>query len=169
MASAEIVSVGLPFCSFKLLTGLVLLANPALHVLGYALLVLGAIDLALNLANLVSLVTRRRRASGVCLLDLVVRRLENAETPSDLGIALDVFLSFALVAVVVGFGVIPRIPAWALPIWNLSVVLNVLGAGIGRLLSSLQQRWHRELRIASHPAEGTPESPLAAQAGPLLK
>lgn len=145
MASAEIVSVGLPFCSFKLLTGLVLLATrtPSLRVLGYALLGLGAIDLALNVVNLVSLVTRRRRASGVCLLDLVVRRLEKSEHPSDLGIALDVFLSFALVAVVVGFGVIPRIPAWALPIWNLSVVLNVLGAGIGRLLSSLQQRRNR--------------------------
>ncbi|AKU97696.1 hypothetical protein AKJ09_04360 [Labilithrix luteola] len=145
MASAEIVSVGLPFCSFKVLTGVVLLDTPSLCALGYALLALGTVDFALNVANLVSLVTRRRRASGVCLLDLVVRRLEKGDSPSDLGIALDVFLSFALVAVVVGFGVIPRIPAWALPVWNMSVVLNVLGAGIGRLLSSLQQRRHRAL------------------------
>lgn len=127
---AEILTVGLPFCVFKLLTGVITLASPV----GYALLALGFIDLALNLVNLVSLVVVRRRVSAVCLTELVLGRYD-----ANLGLALDVFLSFALVALVVGFGWIVRLPPWALPVWNLAVVLNVLGAGAGRLYSAVRR------------------------------
>jgi hypothetical protein len=126
--SAEIVTVGIPFCAFKLLTGLLLLESVA--PVGYALLVLGAIDLVLNTVNLVALVVAQRRVSAVCLAELAFRK-------SDLGLAVDVFVSFGLVALVIGAGLLPHAPAWALPLWNLAVVLNVLGAGVGRLLAAV--------------------------------
>lgn len=49
------------------------------------------------------------------------------------------FLSFALVAIVVGLGLLAHLPRWALILWNMSVVLNVLGAGIGRLVTALRK------------------------------
>lgn len=129
MPAVEILTVGLPFCAFKLLTGAIV-GSP----LGYVLVALGAIDLVLNLVNLVALVAVHRRVSSVCLVELVLRQFGKAE----LGLAIDVFLSFGLVALVVGLSWIPRMPADGLPLWNLAVVLNVLGAGVGRLFSALR-------------------------------
>jgi hypothetical protein len=132
--AAEVVTVGLPFCAFKLLTGLMALGTP-LAPLGVGLIVLGAIDLALNATNLLVLLVAHRRAGAVCLADVALtRRGGNPE----LALALDMFLSFALVAVVVGFGLLGRLPAWGLATWNAAVVLNVLGAGAGRVLGALR-------------------------------
>jgi hypothetical protein len=131
LSSAEILTVGLPFCVFKLLTGAIALSTPSLAPLGYALLALGVVDGALNVVNLVALLVARRRVSGLCLADVALG--------GELGLAVDVFLSFGLVAIVIGFGLLLRIPPWALPIWNIAVVLNVLGAGIGRLFTALRR------------------------------
>lgn len=129
---AEILTVGLPFCVFKSLTGCIALAaSPA----GYALIALGAIDLALNLINLVSLLVRRRRFGPFCVAELLLRRVH---PEARLGLAVDVFFSFALVALVIGAGLIGRLPPRALALWNVAVVLNVLGAGTGRLLAALR-------------------------------
>ena len=125
-------TVGLPFCAFKLLTGLVLIGT-ALAPLGVALIALGAIDLVLNALNLATLLTARRRVSGVCLADVLLGR---GAAERELALAIDMFLSFTLVAAVVGFGLLLRLPGWALATWNLAVVLNVLGAGIGRLVAA---------------------------------
>lgn len=137
---AEILTVGLPFCVFKVLTGLVLLRVPALVPLGYALMGLGAVDTVFNIVNLGSLALRRCHATDVCLTDFLLRRLRRTKAYEDLGSAVDVFLSFALVAVVVGLGLLLWMPGWALSTWNVAVVLNVLGAGIGRLLAALGRR-----------------------------
>ena len=131
--AAEILTVGLPFCVFKVLTGAIAVASPSVAVLGYGLLVMGAIDTLLNLVNLVGLLALRRRIAPVCLTALVLR------ARPDLGLAIDVFLSFALVALVIGAGLFARLPSGTPPIWNLAVVLNVLGAGTGRLFSALRR------------------------------
>ncbi|HEY4244705.1 MAG TPA: hypothetical protein VGM88_33050 [Kofleriaceae bacterium] len=134
-AIAEILTVGLPFCIFKLLTGAIAL-DTAAAPLGYALIALGAIDAVLNLVNLASIIAANRRIGGVCLADLAARRLGGG----DLGLAIDVFLSFALVAAVVGGSLFARMPAGTLVWWNWAVVANVLGAGIGRLFAALRER-----------------------------
>lgn len=133
--AAEILTVGLPFCVFKLSAGALALGTASLAPLGYALLALGVMDALLNLVNLAALVIMRRRVSAVCLAEIVLRR-----RGPDLGLAVDVFISFGIVAVVIACGLLTRVPAWALPIWNLAVVLNVLGAGVGRLVAALRSR-----------------------------
>jgi hypothetical protein len=130
LAVAEILTVGLPFCVFKLLTGLI--AWRTIGAIGLPLMALGAIDLAINLVNLGGLMVRRRRIIGTCLGHIVLR--------NDLGLALDIFLSFALVALVVGFALYRHLSPAAVLLWNVAVVLNVLGAGIGRLLAAIKQR-----------------------------
>ena len=141
---SEVVTVGLPFCVFKLLTGLVALETTGAKPLGMALLALGTCDAVVNAVNLLSLAFRGRRAMGICVLD-VAWHSRGGGRPEDLGIALDVFLSFALVAVAIGAGWLGRLRPWALTSWNVAVILNVLGAGIGRLLTALRQ----------HPNDGT--------------
>jgi hypothetical protein len=130
---AEILTVGLPFCVFKGLTGLIACGmSPA----GYVLVALGLVDLGLNLVNLGYLLVARRRAGALCVLEFAFRGRQR--TGGNLGLAVDMFFSFALVAIVVGAGLLPRLPAFALSLWNIAVVFNVLGAGAGRLVSALR-------------------------------
>ena len=56
MEILEVITIGLPFCGFKLLA-----AQVAPGVLKYPLLIWGALDLIINIANLLSLVLRRIR------------------------------------------------------------------------------------------------------------
>jgi hypothetical protein len=89
-ASFEILTVGFPFCAFKLITG-VSLSQDWLTAWGIA-------DALINTLNLLWLLTARRRATEVCLLSLVLRiaRRPTAEKLSswqNLGAAGDMFFS----------------------------------------------------------------------------
>ena len=56
----------------------------------------------------------------------------------DLGNSLDVFLSFSIVAFMIAGNHLKEIPSEHMTVWNLSVILNVLGAGLGRVKDSLR-------------------------------
>ena len=78
-----------------------------------------------------------------CLLSYLVRLIKKPSIDSkskwqDLGNSLDVLLSFTLVAFMIGGGAIKSIPEDQLAVWNLSVVLNVFGAGYSRLAGSIK-------------------------------
>lgn len=122
----EVLTVGLPFCIFKVLAGL--LAGPW----GYPLLALGACDLALNGANLISLVFLKRRVVPICTLELLFGRTQRQEEEArrEMTAALDVALSFLIVAVVIGGNFLKRFPPLGMQLWSAAVVLNVLGAGM---------------------------------------
>ncbi len=139
-AAAEVVTVGLPFCVFKFFSGLVAIRTPMLAAVGYLLMLIAIVDLVFNVINLLSLAFAGRRAAPICFTDLVVRRVARKHRESELGIALDVFLSFALVAIAISIGMHARLPTWGAPIWSVAVVFNVLGAGVGRLFSALSRR-----------------------------
>jgi hypothetical protein len=139
VSTAEVITVGLPFCVFKLLSGMLAIAAPAWAPIGWLLLAMGTADAIMNAANLIALPVARRRVAGICVLDVSLRRL-SARHGGDLGLALDVFVSFALVAIAVGFGLLAMLPPWGLAAWNAAVVLNVLGAGTGRLVGALRAR-----------------------------
>jgi hypothetical protein len=130
----EIITVGLPFCAFKILAGL---------VLGQVWLTFwGGLDLVINTANLLALLISRHRATDACVLSLVVRALRkptSTEKPvwQELGNSVDVLLSFAIVAFMLGGGFLKLLAPAQLTLWNISVILNVLGAGSMRLSQSL--------------------------------
>jgi hypothetical protein len=141
----EVLTVGLPFCGFKILTGLSLTpsASPYARSFGAFLVALGVIDAAINVLNLAGLALRSRRPMDACLLALATRPLHGGSSTAvvwqDFGNSADVLLSFALVAFVIGGGRIHEMPADRLTIWNACVVLNVLGAGLGRFGESLRE------------------------------
>ncbi|MBL8035692.1 MAG: hypothetical protein JNJ69_18455 [Leptospiraceae bacterium] len=135
----EILTVGAPFCAFKIIAGL---------GLGQVwLTVWGIVDSVLNTMNLLSLLARGRRLTDVCLLSLAVRLVKKPGQDErsywqDLGNAIDVGFSFAIVAFMLGGGFLPKLDALLLRIWNTSVILNVLGAGSFRLSASIKSLRH---------------------------
>jgi hypothetical protein len=130
----EILTVGLPFCAFKIITGL--------FFDQHWLTAIGLIDLVINLMNLLSLVFLKKRIFDACFLSFITRSLKKPKPQAkplwqDLGNSLDVLISFTLVAFMIGGGFIPLMPANHLSIWNMAVILNVFGAGYGRFMGSL--------------------------------
>ncbi len=136
--SLEVATVGLPFCAFKLLMGRLLLRFEPAHGAGIALLVLGAFDLLLNLANLLFTLGGQPGRIGVCTFQQFVALRRPADGAwREFGLSLDALFSFVLVACMVGLGLLRQLAPGELALWNLAVVLNVLGAGIGRFAESL--------------------------------
>lgn len=141
----EVLTVGLPFCGFKILTGLSLTASAAaspLLFLGAFFIGLGALDVIINGVNLAGLLIKGRRPIPACSLAIAMRPWR---TPSsslskwhDLGNSLDVLLSFALVALMIAYGRLRSMPPEQLAAWNACVILNVLGAGLGRFGASVR-------------------------------
>ncbi|MFH1261842.1 MAG: hypothetical protein V1495_00110 [Pseudomonadota bacterium] len=142
----NVVTVGFPFCAFKILTGLTLQTMDVpttVKRIGVLLVCLGVIDLVINGVNFVSLAIRGRRWLDACLFALLMRSIKSPAEHTDwswqdLGNSLDVLLSFTLVACAIGFGMLKLMNSPAVTIWNVSVVFNVLGAGLGRLGGSIQ-------------------------------
>lgn len=135
MQSLEIITIGLPFCAFKILTGL--------YFRQYLLVALGSLDLLINLVNLITIIFLKRRIFDACFLSFLVRFIKRPSLDmksrwQDLGNSIDVLLSFSLVAYVIGGGFISMLPSDHLFIWNLSVILNVFGAGSSRITTSIK-------------------------------
>lgn len=148
----EVFTVGLPFCAFKVLTGYSVMTHvPAWSLLGAALIALGILDVVVNVVNAVGLLAWRHRVLEACTLSvatrLIRRRSRVASTWQELGTAVDVLLSMALVAVMIAAGFIGRLPEALLTVWNISVIVNVLGAGVARFGQSLHE--HRRRRQAA--------------------
>jgi hypothetical protein len=135
----EVVTVGLPFSTFKHVVGEHLIAATPL---GWGLLALGGVDLVMNVGNAVGLVVRGRPFGPLCLLHGLARRLGSAsssttsERQGELGLAVDMALAFMLVAGMIAAGQIGLLSAAALSWWNGAVILNVLGAGALRLVDA---------------------------------
>lgn len=131
----EVLTVGLPFCGFKILAGLSM--TGPLRLPGLALAALGVMDAAINAANLAGLLISGRRPMAACTLSLAARALRGPRW-NDLGDSLDVLLAFVLVAAMIAFGRLRLLPPGRLTAWNVCVILNVLGAGLGRFGASVR-------------------------------
>ncbi len=136
-------TIGFPFIGYKFLAAVLIFSMfeaPAMRALGSIFLVLATADLAFNAINLLALVFLGRRTVPVCLLSWLIGRTPFQRRFSDLGEALDVMLSFSIVACVVGINLFPELLAVSKAcfyLWNACTVANVLGAGIARLTASL--------------------------------
>lgn len=139
----EVLTVGLPFCGFKILAGLSLAASASpLRPLGFLLIALGVIDAIINGVNLAGLLAYGRRPLAACTLALATSPFRGPSSSlskwRDLGDSLDVLLAFALVALMIAFGRLSLMPPDRLAAWNVCVILNVLGAGLGRFGASVR-------------------------------
>ena len=137
----EVLTVGLPFCGFKILAGLSLTASP-LRPLGFLLIALGVLDGIINGVNLAGLLANGRRPMAACTLALATSPFHGPSSSlsrwRDLGDSLDVLLAFVLVALMIAFGRLSLMTPDRLAAWNVCVILNVLGAGLGRFGASVR-------------------------------
>jgi hypothetical protein len=136
MQLLEVLTVGFPFCVFKILTGIYMGG-----AFGTLFIFLGVVDFLINAINFSSLAVIKRKITESCLLSIVTARLgynkASREQMHDFGNSLDMFFAFLLVAYMVGFSKLGNLSPEQLSIWNISVVLNVLGAGLSRLTVTL--------------------------------
>ena len=136
MQFIEILTIGLPFCAFKIITGLLFRFH--------WLTILGMMDLVINVTNLISLVIAKKRFTDACLLSLFIRKIKRPSIDTkplwqDLGNSLDVLLSFSIVAIMIAGNHLKEIPTEHMLLWNISVILNVFGAGLSRVKDSLHK------------------------------
>ena len=61
------------------------------------------------------------------------------ELTEDTGESLDVLFSFLIIAIVIGSGAIASFSPHMLLLWNISVILNIMGAGSIRLFNSIKR------------------------------
>lgn len=142
----EVLTIGFPFCAFKILAGLVLHASasaPAARVLGLILIGLGGLDALINAANFLGLLFRGHRCTQACFFSVLTNPLKAITRHpewrwQDLGNSLDVLTSFSLVATMIAGSGLARLTPPEMQFWNASVILNVMGAGLTRLGSSLK-------------------------------
>jgi hypothetical protein len=136
MQLLEVLTVGFPFCCFKILTGLYIGG-----VAGALFVFLGVVDFFINAVNFSSLAVMRRKITESCLLSIITARLDykkaTREQMHDFGNSLDMLLAFLLVAYMVGFSQLVQLSENHSTFWSISVVLNVLGAGLSRLTKTL--------------------------------
>jgi hypothetical protein len=138
---SEILTIGLPFCVFKVVTGMHLNAFP---LASGVLVGLGILDTVINLGNLATLLLKKCRVLPVCTLTGITewtlrKRPFASEKRMDLGNSIDMAVALLLVAAMVGFEQIASLPTGHILAWNVAVVLNVLGAGLSRLNHSVRQ------------------------------
>jgi hypothetical protein len=160
METLEVLTIGLPFCVFKLAAGVAFRSGGgAWGAAGTALIGLGTVDFLFNGANLAGLLLARRRVLDACFLSFAARNLQaparrSRWTLQDFGNSVDVLISFSLVAYMVGAGRLGTLPPRLLAFWNAAVVFNVLGAGLSRFSESF-----RRLSEGSAASPGRPGAP----------
>lgn len=131
-----VLTIGFPFVGYKILAGVVihrLYENPAADILALIFIVWGLIDLILNAICFHAVCWRGHTHYPFCLFSVIARRHPILSKWDDAGEALDVMLSFTIVAWIVGQGLFSHMDGAQIKIWNICTVVNVLGAGISRL------------------------------------
>lgn len=133
----SVVSVGFPFAAYKFLAGDAIKnlsgGSPAGIFFFYLFIIWAAIDFLLNFNALMSVIISGKYPKNVCILAVIENKIKYADKIHGIGVAIDLFLSFCIVAWVVGGNLFGALSPGYIYIWNASTVLNVLGAGIARL------------------------------------
>ena len=120
---------GVPFGVFKVALG-AWLADRVSPGLGAVIIGWGALDVALNVAAIPV------PGLSYCLLSNIGRRFGR----EDLLLAIDTLLAFAIVACMVGLGLVRELPEPLRRAYDLAVVLNVLAAGLERVWAASRAR-----------------------------
>lgn len=132
----DILTIGLPFGVFKITTGL---------YYGFNIIMWwGFLDIFINTLNFIFYLIQGKKRLPSCFLALCGNKLGNLfkinnVLTEDTGESLDVLFAFIIVAWIIGSGAIVNYPQDMLRLWNISVVLNVLGAGSSRVFQSIRR------------------------------
>ena len=118
-------TIGFPFCIFKVLCGRI--AFDSGHIIVGALLCLwGAVDFILNLTRLTQGFIGVKKKIEFCLLALIGKIFNHGP----LFLAVDTFLAFSIICLVLWTGWITKLTAMELKFWLAATSINLLSVGI---------------------------------------
>jgi hypothetical protein len=129
----DVVLTGFPFAVYKAGTGTVLIPL-GYPIIGGIFLAWGIVDFIMNLLGLVM-----PKRVAICSLAGIGRLMPGKQAVwHERMLAIDMFFSFSIVAMMLWFGGLALLDPRLGKVWNLAVVLNVMGAGATRVYDSMQ-------------------------------
>ena len=75
----------------------------------------------------------RQKRKYVCIIDYLAKKNNKIIKIEGIGEAIDLFLSFAIVGILVGWNLLSNLSPSYIIIWNIATAVNVLGSGIVRV------------------------------------
>ncbi len=130
------VTIGFPFAVYKFLAGDAIrniYKTQLATILFYIFLIWAVIDLLFNLYDMIKVIQTKRKPKYVCILDYIAKKNEKIIKIKGIGEAIDLFLSFAIVGILVGWNLLSNLSPGYIIIWNIATAVNVLGSGIVRV------------------------------------
>lgn len=132
----SIITIGFPFAAYKFLAGDIImnaLDGALCLVLFYFFSIWAIVDFMLNFNAMMNILISGKNHDPVCFLAFIAKKMSKLLRIKGIGEALDLFLSFSMVACIVGGCLLSKLSDGYIYLWNISTVVNVLGAGVVRL------------------------------------
>lgn len=128
------ICIGLPFCIFKAIFGLLVYRNVSTHA-GIAVLVWAGIDILMNLLRTSFDFFKKETPIEFCLLSQIGRYFER----TSIFLAIDTFLSFSIICGVLWAGWITQLSSGELFYWYLATTVNMLSLSLVNIMKQIAE------------------------------
>ncbi|MCD4785797.1 MAG: hypothetical protein K8T10_18415 [Candidatus Eremiobacteraeota bacterium] len=129
-------TIGLPFCVFKFLFGILILRNH-IKILGWIFIVWAIIDFIMNSIRIKVDLVHRRPAMEYCLLAQIGKVIFKK---TNLFLAVDTFLSFGIICFALWSGWIKELRPWEAYTWYAATTLNLLSLALVNIHLELKRK-----------------------------
>jgi hypothetical protein len=134
-SSFQALTIGVPFCAFKLLFGLMSM-HFGLLALGYAIIFWASADLLMNLARAFYDLAGRESPVEYCTIAQAGRIFGRPR----LFLALDTFLSFSIICLALWSGWIKLLSPWESYLWYAATTLNLISISIVNIWLEIKRK-----------------------------
>ena len=142
--SFQALTIGLPFCAFKMLFGLLCWragggaqASSPLSVLGVMVMAWAAIDFLMNLARIFFQLAGRASPIEYCIIAQAGRLIGRPK----LFLAMDTLASFSIICIVLWSGWIASLSPLEARIWIAATTLNLISVAFVNIWMELRRGW----------------------------
>lgn len=129
-------TIGIPFCTFKLLFGMLFLRNH-IKILGWIIIIWAIIDFILNSIRIASELVHRKPIMECCLLaqigEVIFKKMS-------LFLAVDNLLSFGIICFVLWSGWVKELRPWEAYTWYAATTVNLLSLAVVNIHLELKRK-----------------------------
>ncbi len=142
------ITIGIPFCIFKYLFGLLAVrvgmgpSNVFLILFGQIVMIWAAIDVLMNLTKILFNILRYRPTIEFCL----IAQIGHIFNRSSLFLAIDTLLSFSIICFVLWSGWIKILNRYESYLWYAATTLNLISISFVNIFSELHLNAERKAR-----------------------
>jgi hypothetical protein len=132
-------TIGIPFCIFKLLFGIVAFhlgaeGDPMLALLGWIILVWATADLMMNVGRSLLDLAHRNARFEYC----TIAQLGRVFNKPLLFLALDTFITFSIICAMLWFGWITRLDRPEIILWYMATTMNLISLSLVALYNEIR-------------------------------